>query len=1401
MAESPEYQHYGGALVEKVAERMQRSLTVDSDETEKYHGYIKEGKQAARQGDMAKSLEFFKLAHQIHPSEKLKSRIKMIQQAVEEIEQQTSESEDEEFVNVNNSGLMLFKELHEKLYEHQKEGIAFLYGLHRDGRKGGILADDMGLGKTIQIIGFLSGMYDAELIKHTLLVMPTSLIGNWTKEFAKWTPGMRVKEFHGSSKTERNRNLEKIQRRGGVVITTYQMLINNWDLLSSYNGQEFKWDYVILDEAHKIKTSSTKTSKSAHAIPAKHRILLTGTPVQNNLREMWALFDFACQGSLLGTSKTFKAEYENPITRAREKDATPGERALGLKISENLMSIISPYFLRRTKQEVQNKKETENVNSGNSNLEDKENRNPNSGDVEMPSLTRKNDFIVWTYLSAVQEDIYNQFISLDHIKELLMTTRSPLAQLNILKKLCDHPRLLSARAVAQLGLQEGIIPDQENDDENESAACRIDNISDEILVSESGKLTFLVALLERLREEGCRTLVFSQSRKMLDIIDRVLVNRGFKILRIDGTVIHLQERERRIDLFQKKKDYSVFLLTTQVGGVGLTLTAANRVVIFDPSWNPATDAQAVDRAYRIGQKENVVIYRLITCATVEEKIYRRQVFKDSLIRQTTGDKKNPFRYFSQQELKELFKLENTRSSSTQLQLQSMHSKHRRTDPELDEHLAYLHTMEMFGISDHDLMFSQDTALHEDCPEDEESHVYIENRVQKAHELMKAESELHKQFVDNIATSTEPAHLRKSDPSRTHGKPVKAELTFPVVISSSENEGCSSVVDLTQSISDNEEHAQNISPKTTFMKVEPTSPTVGTSTLNFSHTGSNTEEQVQNVSMKLTDLVLIDDNAEEDSAELKVTKEGEITKKNSTSSFNQSLGTSTDKINVFDTSVQEVENSMSFSIVHEDAHEKDKEDAVADFRNKFSSANLESIEEPPKPQSLSLCDSPTMDERVPLVKSVNLRLSGLQKLDYELDCFADESLKSDSNAESLQGNFNLQLEDSDYGECPENKASALDETGHGIHLQGETSLEEKGQSPVGSVKYDASVSSVKEMSASCTSNDHMAQELSFIYSVHNKKKAQVIYDSDDNGIGEGEDQKVNLSTYSGECQSSVKNVGEQQDISLSPVNDTSVSLNNEQSAEEVSFICSVRKKRTAQVISDSDNNDSTMDKKEDNEVVVSSAFIEPFEQEGPSTPRHERILACSTPNRKSFGGNTSVASRRSFIDAVMDDVEDLDEELEEEQASDYSTSEAEMMGSTRESVMEEEEPSGETLNTDNEAEENGSELHSTESEVDEVESVLEESTGDVELASDEMMEQCTREYEPSQSTRGNPTVISRMLYSQEKDYENFVKRGKEYYSEGKLKEALEFFIKALDIKSGDPQIQLMTIQLYRQLSQN
>ncbi|KAI5085742.1 DNA excision repair protein ERCC-6-like [Silurus meridionalis] len=173
-------------------------------------------------------------------------RLKRLEKAMKEL---YVSDEEEEFVNVLNSGLMIYKGLYKQLYEHQKDGVAFLYSLHRDGHVGGILADDMGLGKTVQVLSFLSALYDAKQINHTLLVMPTSLIKKWLNEFKHWTPGFQDKEFHGKKQLERSRNLERIQRRGGAVITTYQMLVNNWQQLASFKGQEFFWDYIILDEA------------------------------------------------------------------------------------------------------------------------------------------------------------------------------------------------------------------------------------------------------------------------------------------------------------------------------------------------------------------------------------------------------------------------------------------------------------------------------------------------------------------------------------------------------------------------------------------------------------------------------------------------------------------------------------------------------------------------------------------------------------------------------------------------------------------------------------------------------------------------------------------------------------------------------------------------------------------------------------------------------------------------------------------------------------------------------------------------------------------------------------------------------------------------------------------------
>uniref|UniRef100_A0AAY4AI84 DNA excision repair protein ERCC-6-like n=1 Tax=Denticeps clupeoides TaxID=299321 RepID=A0AAY4AI84_9TELE len=1228
--------------------------------------YIREGKDAARQGNMTRSLELFEKAYAIQPSEKLNGRLQRLQEVIRDMAAEGSVSDEEEFVNVNNSGLMLFKELYDKLYEHQKEGVAFLYRLYKEGKKGGILADDMGLGKTIQVISFLSGMYDAELVNHCLLIMPTSLIKNWVREFAMWTPGMRVKEFHGTSKAERNRNLERIQRRGGVIITTYQMLINNWELLSTYEGREFCWDYVILDEAHKIKSSSTKTAKSAHSIQAKHRLLLTGTPVQNNLREMWALFDFACQGSLLGTSKTFKTEYENPITRAREKDATAGEKALGLKISENLMNLINPYFLRRTKAEVQIKKQNSKKPSEEENLEqeDKENASPSAGKgTEMPSLTRKNDLIVWTYLSSIQEDIYKQFISLEHIKELLMTTKSPLAELNVLKKLCDHPRLLSARAVSQLGLEEGA-GSQEQEDENESAASRIENIADETLISESGKLMFLMELLQRLREEGRRTLVFSRSRKMLDIIERLLLNKDFKVLRIDGTVTHLSEREKRIAMFQTSKCYSVFLLTTQVGGVGLTLTAANRVVIYDPSWNPATDAQAVDRAYRIGQMENVIIYRLITCGTVEEKIYRRQVFKDSLIRQTTGDKKNPFRYFSKQELKELFKLEDTRSSSTQLQLQTLHSHQRRSDSHLDEHIAHLHTMYMFGISDHDLMFSHEIDADEDHPEDQEAHHYIENRVLKAQELMKAESELHGQLLESIAQNTEPAWLRTSGQRGSKGPSQHTPLQEkhqPQALDSSP-----AVVDLTQS---------------------------GSSALEESQDDRNADEK-RGQDVNVSDCV-IDQSSE-------------------------AMNVSLEKQSAAEMEVKPTDGS----IVELDSNDYNPA-AVTDSTTK-------------EPETVVLDDSVSSYTSAKLVSKAA----------------ADSPSQLATEGDSFQGNFNLQLEDSETDMFSDEEAAEVSAEFQ-LHMDaapGEERLDQNGGRASRSLKQAPGMEA--------------QQGDSPLFSCR-KKKAQVLYDSDREENSEAEEQEK---TY-----------------------------------------------------------------------FASSPLAASFKDLGSSTPKTNRSVSLSEMARRRRSlGNTSVASRRSFVESVIEEVEDMEEEVEAAQSvsqddmieleeenglnsdaglnmeklieepngvtvNTENDDEGEVLMQSEfledmseaedveESLMEEEEPSGETLNTENDESElmtaDQSEFVEAEGEEEE-ESRLEESSGNVELASSEMLDQC--------APLDSKDIAEVPPVTEEEKYDLFVKQAKQSYSEGKIQEALSSFLSALDIKSGDPEIQLMTIQLYRKL---
>ncbi|GFY70093.1 DNA excision repair protein ERCC-6-like [Trichonephila inaurata madagascariensis] len=701
-----------------------------------------QAREDAASGRLQEALDTLEKAKTICPTDKILKRIKDLKEYMKTLSMESSSDMTEVC-----EGFFIFHEIYEKLYPYQREGVAWMYELYKM-KRGGVLGDDMGLGKTFQVIAFLSGLIDADLIKHILIIMPVSLLPNWEKEFKRWCPGISVTQFHGGSKKERERNLLKVQRRGHVLLTSYGMVLNALGMLAEFDNRPFVWDYVILDEGHKIK-NPTKTTKAVHALPSRNRLVLTGTPVQNNLLELWALYDFVHQGTLLGSLKTFKMQYENVITRAREKDSTVGEKRLGTEMANNLKMLIRPYFLRRTKSEVWGK-ESENTS-------DLENGIEKLRIAENRLNTRKNDLIIWTYLSDAQCEIYRNFLHSQAVRMILVSKRSPLVELTTLKKICDHPRLLSQRACLQLGLNGELNEeDLHRELEDESTySSSIENVTDETLIAESGKMKFLIKLLENLKNEGHRTLVFSLSRKILDMVHRILTNRKWKVMRIDGSISKIEERERRIQSFQSDTSYSVFLLTTQVGGVGITLTSADRVVIYDPSWNPATDAQAVDRAYRIGQEKNVIVYRLITCGTVEEKIYRRQIFKDSITKQATCSS-DPYRYFSKQELRELFTFDSPFHSATQVQLSQLHSDQRCSDVELDAHIAFLHSLDIFGISDHDLMFSKDIEDNsEDTNQTAVSHDFIKRQVAVAQERIQIEASVVAEGIRLAGTFSRP----------------------------------------------------------------------------------------------------------------------------------------------------------------------------------------------------------------------------------------------------------------------------------------------------------------------------------------------------------------------------------------------------------------------------------------------------------------------------------------------------------------------------------------------------------------------------------------------------------------------------------------------------------------------
>ncbi|SCW02676.1 LAFE_0F11870g1_1 [Lachancea fermentati] len=525
------------------------------------------------------------------------------------------------------------------LFNYQKTCVQWLYELYQQ-NCGGIIGDEMGLGKTIQIISFLASLHHSgKLDGPIIIVCPATVMKQWCNEFHTWWPPFRVIILHSigagmikketlneeqlenllmnsdpqelsydsyanSNRTKsamessmaRDRLLSKVITDGHVLITTYVGLRLHSDKLLKTN-----WSYAVLDEGHKIRNPDSDISLTCKQLRTKNRIILSGTPIQNNLTELWSLFDFIYPGRL-GTLPVFQQQFAIPINMGGYANATNIQVQTGYKCAVALRNLISPYLLRRIKADV------------------------------AKDLPKKNEMVLFCKLTQYQRNKYIQFLKSDDLVKIKNGKRQVLYGIDILRKICNHPDLLER--------------DRKQNDSSYGDPKR------------SGKMQVVKQLLMLWHQQGHKTLLFAQSRQMLDILER-FINfmepelSELNCLRMDGTT-NIANRQTLVDQFNNGP-YDVFLLTTRVGGLGVNLTGANRIIIFDPDWNPSTDMQARERAWRIGQKREVTIYRLMIAGSIEEKIYHRQIFKQFLTNRILNDPKQK-RFFKMNELHDLFTL-------------------------------------------------------------------------------------------------------------------------------------------------------------------------------------------------------------------------------------------------------------------------------------------------------------------------------------------------------------------------------------------------------------------------------------------------------------------------------------------------------------------------------------------------------------------------------------------------------------------------------------------------------------------------------------------------------------------------------------------------------------------------
>ncbi|XP_010172927.1 DNA excision repair protein ERCC-6, partial [Antrostomus carolinensis] len=499
---------------------------------------------------------------------------------------------------------------------YQQTGVRWLWELHCQ-QAGGILGDEMGLGKTIQIIAFLAGLsyskirtrgsnYRYQGLGPTVIVCPATVMHQWVKEFHTWWPPFRVAILHetGSYTNKKAKLIHEIASCHGILITSYSYIRLMQDNIHSYD-----WHYVILDEGHKIRNPNAAVTLACKQFRTPHRIILSGSPMQNNLKELWSLFDFVFPGKL-GTLPVFMEQFSVPITMGGYANASPVQVKTAYKCACVLRDTINPYLLRRMK-----------------------------ADVKMSlSLPDKNEQVLFCRLTDEQRQVYLNFINSKEVYQILNGDMQIFSGLVALRKICNHPDLFSGGPKLLRG-----VPDAEVEEADQFGYWK-----------RSGKMIVVESLLKIWHKQGHRVLFFTQSRQMLQIFEVFVRDRNYSYLRMDGTTT-IASRQPLITRYNEDKSIFIFLLTTRVGGIGVNLTGADRVIIYDPDWNPSTDTQARERAWRIGQKKQVTVYRLLTAGTIEEKIYHRQIFKQFLTNRVLKDPKQR-RFFKSNDLYELFTL-------------------------------------------------------------------------------------------------------------------------------------------------------------------------------------------------------------------------------------------------------------------------------------------------------------------------------------------------------------------------------------------------------------------------------------------------------------------------------------------------------------------------------------------------------------------------------------------------------------------------------------------------------------------------------------------------------------------------------------------------------------------------